>query len=350
MVYVRNAWYVAAWKNDIPPTEPFAVTILNQPIVIWRTESGEVFALEDRCVHRLAPLSLGRCEGANLRCMYHGLLFGPDGAAIEIPGQEKISPNAKVRRYAVAEHADWIWIWMGDHSSADLSLLPDAVGPSDPRFMLACGHLDYQAEASLIHDNLLDFSHLAYVHAKSFLATETWARSRMKTTTLERGVRFERWMPGDVPPPYLGGDGRAVDGYLCYEFVIPGVLLMWSGMFEEGTAERCNFSEPNRDKVLFGVTRSSQAVVPTSPGKARYFFNTGPLALPGNEAVRDAMLETTAMAFEEDRIMIEGQQKIIAATSDPVLMPTVHDKGLTIYNRLVERLVKEENQGSVSAA
>ena len=118
--YVRNAWYVAAWTHEIEPSKTFAITILDEPVVIWRSEGGLLAALEDRCVHRMAPLSLGRCEGERLRCMYHGLLFSAEGRVVEIPGQEQIHPNARVRSYPVIERHSWVWVWMGDAGQAKL--------------------------------------------------------------------------------------------------------------------------------------------------------------------------------------------------------------------------------------
>jgi len=112
MSYVRNAWYVAVWSHEIKTETPFAMAILGERVVIWRTASGALHALEDRCVHRLAPMSLGRCEGEHIRCMYHGMLFNPDGRVVEIPGQDIISKQARVQRYAVVERHSWIWIWM----------------------------------------------------------------------------------------------------------------------------------------------------------------------------------------------------------------------------------------------
>lgn len=343
MKYVRDAWYVAAWADQVED-KPVAMTLLNQPIVIYRGVDGTPVVLEDRCVHRLAPLSLGRCEGDNIRCMYHGLLFNSDGRVVEIPGQQMIPGNAQVRRYAAVEKADWIWVWMGRVEEADISLVPDAVGPSHDGYMLACGQLDYNAEARLIHDNLLDFSHLAYVHANSFGASEEWAHARMNVTLLDRGVRFERWITGQTGPRHAGADDSIVDGYLRYEFVIPGVLLMWSGMFETGTAQRCGFGEPDRSQLLGGVTSSSQAVVPMTDRTSRYFYNSGPLNKPGNEPILEAMAAATRMAFEEDRVIIEGQQRIIDMTPAPRMMPTSHDKGVTMFNNLVAKLVKQEER------
>ncbi len=162
---LRNAWYVASWSQDLGADKAAAVSILGEPLVLWRS-GGQVIAMEDRCVHRLAPLSLGRCENGRLRCMYHGFLYGTDGRVQQIPGQDNVPPKARVRRYAVAERHSWIWVWMGDPEQADETLIPPAVGCDDPDWILGRGHLDYAAEARLINDNLLDFSHLTYVQRR----------------------------------------------------------------------------------------------------------------------------------------------------------------------------------------
>jgi phenylpropionate dioxygenase-like ring-hydroxylating dioxygenase large terminal subunit len=78
-MFLRNCWYAAGWSKDFAVEQLYAVTILNEPIVIYRKEDGAPAALQDRCCHRLAPLSMGRLEGENLRCMYHGLKFAPSG-------------------------------------------------------------------------------------------------------------------------------------------------------------------------------------------------------------------------------------------------------------------------------
>jgi vanillate O-demethylase monooxygenase subunit len=339
--YVRNAWYVAAWSHEIEAAKPFAVSILDEPIVIYRSESGRLVALEDRCVHRLAPLSLGRCEGERLRCMYHGLLYDPDGAVAEIPGQDLIPKNARVKAYPVADRHDWIWVWMGDPALADLALIPPAVGLSDPDHILGHGHLDYAAEARLINDNLLDFSHLTYVHANSFGTGPEFAESQPKITSLERGVRFERWIVGT-----FGASNRKsevpVDSWQTYDFLIPGVLLMWSGNYPEGTARSLDHGRPDPANSIAGLNFTSQAVTPTGPMASRYFFSWGPHRSQGDEAMRDGMMALAGVAFGEDKVMIEAQQKVIDRSPEARIMPTAHDKGVTIFTRLVERLAKAE--------
>lgn len=349
MNYVNNAWYVAAWSHEIEGGKPFAITILDQPVVIYRGESGRVIALEDRCVHRLAPLSLGRCEGDKLRCMYHGLLFAPEGHVVEIPGQDQVPPTARVRSYPVAERHTWIWVWMGDPAAADEALIPGAVGLDHPDYILGHGHLDYQAEARLINDNLLDFSHLSFVHAASFQAGPEFADTQAKISPLERGIRYERWIENS-----LGSSSRRsetpMDSYMHYDFLIPGVLLMTGGTFPVGTAKACNYGVPDPADAVGGVTFTSQAVTPLTEKTSRYFFSWGPHRNHGDEAMRDMLMGIAAQAFDEDKVMIEAQQKVIDRTANPKVMPTAHDKGVTMFNRLVERLSRAEVEGNRNAA
>jgi vanillate O-demethylase monooxygenase subunit len=341
--YVRNAWYVAAWSHELEAGKPIPASILDEPIVIYRGESGRMVALEDRCVHRLAPLSLGRCEGNQLRCMYHGLLYDPDGKVAEIPGQDLVPKQARVRSYPVADRHDWIWVWMGDAALADEALIPPAVGLSDPDYILGHGHLDYAAEARLINDNLLDFSHLSYVHANSFGAGPQFAESLPRLEPLDRGVRFSRWM--------VDSHGQAtrrspvpIDSFMTYDFLVPGVLLMWNGQFPVGTAAALEYGRPDFGEAIGGVTFTSQAVTPLGPKTSRYFFSWGPHRDHGGEDLRDTLMDLAAVAFGEDKVMIEAQQKVIDRTPEARIMPTAHDKGVTIFTRLVERMAKAETQ------
>lgn len=349
MPYVRNAWYVASWEQDIEVNKPFGIKIIDEPIVIYRCDDGRFVALADRCVHRMAPLSLGRCEGDNLRCMYHGMLFSPEGRAIEIPGQEVIPPQAQVRAYPVIVRHSWVWIWMGHPDAADATLIPPAIGFDNSDWILGHGFLDYASEARLINDNLTDFSHLSYVHEKSFQPGDTFAYSTPKITPLERGVRVERWttMPENSPRNPKGSDNET---FMRYDYLIPGVLLMWTAQYPQGTGKNLNFEAPEMEDAVASLNFTSQAVTPTGEQTARYFFSWGPHCRHGDEAMRDGMMQLALMAFGEDKVMIEAQQSIINSTPYPTVMPTAHDKGVTLFNRLVERMCRQEDEMVAQAA
>src|SRR5438552_3769362 len=126
-MFLRNCWYVAGWTHHFPEDGLVTRTILGDPIVLYRKRDGGIVALENRCCHRLAPLSRGRKEGDDLRCMYHGLKFAPSGKCIEVPQQDIIPSTALVRSYPVVEQDCWVWIWMGEPALADRALIPGAL-------------------------------------------------------------------------------------------------------------------------------------------------------------------------------------------------------------------------------
>src|SRR4029079_16310405 len=124
--YLRNAWYCAAWSETLGENAVHAITILKEPVVIYRQSNGEVVALQDRCAHRFAPLSMGAVVGGNrIQCPYHGLEYDKTGACVLQPhGTKNIPPRARVRSYPVTEKHKAIWIWMGDQAP-DLAKVPD---------------------------------------------------------------------------------------------------------------------------------------------------------------------------------------------------------------------------------
>jgi phenylpropionate dioxygenase-like ring-hydroxylating dioxygenase large terminal subunit len=276
-------------------------------------------------------------------------LFDAEGKVVEIPGQELIPPGARVRRYPAVVRHSWVWLWMGEPEAADERLIPPAVGYDDPDYILGHGQLDYAAEARLINDNLLDFSHLSFVHAQSFGAGPQFAECTPRVIPIERGVRFERWTTNTFGAAVRRSDVR-VDSWQTYDFVIPGVLLMWSAHYPAGTAERLGFAPPRREEAIGGLNFTSQAVTPLTERTSRYFFSWGPHRAHGDAEMRDAMMKVAGMAFAEDKTMIEAQQQVIDMTEDPRIMPTAHDRGVTLFNRLVEKLARAERTGERSAA
>ena len=84
--YLRNAWYVAAWSDDLLDGQLLPRTIMKEPIVLYRKSDGKVVALEDRCPHRFAPLHMGKIvNGDCVQCPYHGLEFDASGACVLNP-------------------------------------------------------------------------------------------------------------------------------------------------------------------------------------------------------------------------------------------------------------------------
>ncbi|KQK61078.1 hypothetical protein AOX61_10360 [Pseudomonas aeruginosa] len=347
-MYLHNCWYVAAWNYEIEPEGLLARTIINEPLVLFRKADGGIAALQDRCCHRSAPLSIGRKEGDAVRCMYHGLKFDSSGACVEVPGQDSIPPQACVRSFPVVEQYSWVWVWMGDPAKADPALIPPAVALDDPDWIFRSGSIEYEANYQLVNDNLLDFSHLFFLHPESFGVGADWAHVRPKVTRLERGVRVQRWLPNQPIPNHIRDvvDTETMDLFSTYDYLVPGVMVMRSYGFPKGALEMFKGEEPHgMEPVTHDVT--CQAITPVTDDTSRYFFSWAPYkhALAGcSEELADGMLAIARMAFEEDRQMIEAQARVLKKTPDAKQVPIAFDNALSQLRWVLDKLIKEESQ------
>ena len=348
-MFIRRCWYVAAWGHELGDNTLISRTIINEPVVLYRAHDGEVVALEDRCCHRFAPLSAGRLEGDDVRCMYHGLKYNRTGACIEVPGQSLVPPKARVRSFPTKEKHGWIWVWMGEPALASEALIPPAVGPEDPKWTLRVGYMDYDANYLLINDNLTDFTHLSYVHPKSFGTSEEFARTRPDVIRLPRGIRVQRWVTNPLNAesgsPLSQSDGAyaAREVWQTYDYLVPGILLMYNGLYAPGTAERLGRREPRpEDGEPLDENFTSQAVTPMTASSSRYFYSWGPRAREGSGPIADMMLDLAKLAFAEDKAVIEGQQRIINFDPGRQEMLTSADAGPVKMRRVIEELLNAE--------
>jgi vanillate O-demethylase monooxygenase subunit len=344
MQALRNAWYVAAWDHEVTTGAPFARMILGEPLVFWRNASGEVIAFEDRCCHRQAPLSRGRVEGDSLRCGYHGLRFDSTGRCIEIPGARAIPPRARVQRFPVVVHRRWVMVWMGQESAADHALLPGNFSCEHPDWRYRPGYLHYGTPWGLIADNLLDFSHLSYVHAQTLGGTDRIASVRPEVTRIQDGVRVSRFIPDVTLPPYFKPlwryEGR-VDRWQTYDFVLPATLIMHSGARRAGAAQGATV-----DEVDF---HSCQALTPETADSTHYFFMEAHRSHQGDTSTTDGLYQGLLQAFEEDRQMILAQLRNLRARPGSPMLPLPMDEALVRFQRLFQQRLAAEAAESVPA-
>jgi phenylpropionate dioxygenase-like ring-hydroxylating dioxygenase large terminal subunit len=344
-MFLRNCWYVAGWSHHFPEKAPVARTILGEPIVIYRQASGTVAALEDRCCHRLAPLSKGRIEGADLRCMYHGLRFAPSGACVEIPGQSVVPSHAKVRAYPAVEQDCWVWLWMGDPALADPALIPRALYHGDPEWWMQAGELAYEANYQLINDNLLDLAHLSYVHENTLGRNSmSWAESRPTVTPVPRGLRIARWVVNNPAPAYLQMvDGTThVDMWTSYDYMAPGIFLLATKTYPRGTAAQRGDAGPDPDAAPLTRTTTSQAVTPIDEAHTIYYYSGCLPKRIASAADSRQQLALFERAFAEDNAMIEAQARVIARTLEPRMLGIRADHALNQFRRLMDQLIAAE--------
>jgi phenylpropionate dioxygenase-like ring-hydroxylating dioxygenase large terminal subunit len=168
---LRNAWYIAAWADEIGGGQPLARRVCDEPIVLFRDSAGRVATLADRCCHRAAPLHMGTVVEEGIQCGYHGLVIDGSGRCVHIPGQKLIPQEARVRSYPTIEKDQMVWVWMGDPAKADRAKIADYPYHNDPgRWPNKHDVYPIKANYMLMVDNLMDLTHLGYVTLRQWAA------------------------------------------------------------------------------------------------------------------------------------------------------------------------------------
>jgi len=302
-MFLRNRWYVAGWADQFG-RELVTRTILNEPIVFYRTVQGEVTALPDRCPHRLVPLSRGRLLGNALQCGYHGLVLNADGQCTRVPTSDTVPNWAHVKRYPVAELDGYLWIWMGEPADADPADITRFPCNTDPGRRMSRNQLRVGAHYQLIIDNLLDLSHAQYLHAGS-LGNDDFYRSTSDVSVEDTTVYDRRVCRNTTAPPafeHILGPGAKVDFWMDARVTPPGEYFLDVGLTPAG-----------QPRGAGGSILSPQILTPETETSTMYHWATCRDYGLDNDALTDMWRDAVTAAFEDDRVMIEAQQRSVGS-------------------------------------
>jgi phenylpropionate dioxygenase-like ring-hydroxylating dioxygenase large terminal subunit len=196
---LRNAWYpvLPSWRLR---EAPLGITRLGENIVLWRGADGKVHALEDRCPHRGARLSLGWNLGESVACWYHGVEINGEGRILDVPAVEScpMAEECTVRAYPVREIQDAIFLWFGDalHPDPAPLELPEQLSSPEWGTMLCTAYWSCNWQFAI--DNVMDPMHGQYLHAVSHSMAEGDPKAKMRTRATPTGLVFEKIAQRDV--------------------------------------------------------------------------------------------------------------------------------------------------------
>ena len=292
--FVFDEWYVAAFGEELG----WRLTprrILGKRIVMFRTEAGVPAALEDRCAHRSYPLSAGTLERDTIVCGYHGFRYNSAGDCVEVPSQPKCPKDIGVRAYPLVERGALVWIWMGDPDKADLDRLPPQEWIVDPDWAKTSGYFRLPGNYVSLHENLLDLTHLSYLHAKSF-GTPDYARAPFDVTVEDGYFKLERTVaPTTLPPVWAKPTGlmgvSTAARIATSEFLSPAFHQVGVTFYDTAL--------PEAARVTSRV-RTAHLVTPETQGSTHYFLVHGRDFAQQDPALGAYMHEQLFAAFQED--------------------------------------------------
>ena len=351
ITFPLNAWYAAAYDVEVKH-ELLARTICNQKIVIYRMENGNVAALEDACWHRLLPLSMGRLEGDEVVCGYHGLVYNASGRCTHMPSQETLNPSACVRSYPVAEKHRFIWIWPGDPALADESLIPDLHWNHDPAWAADGRLITVKCDYRLVIDNLMDLTHETFVHGSS-IGQQAVAEAPFVATHGERTATVTRWMEDIDAPPFWAGQIKQgldyvgkVDRWQIIKFEAPCTVVIDVGVAETGTGaipvggNQGDASTSNRARGVNGYVLNT--ITPATDGTCHYFWAFARNYCLTEQRMTHQLREGVAGIFREDEHVLEAQQVAMDEHLDHQFYNLNIDAGSMWARRMIDNMIAKE--------
>lgn len=338
MTYLKNRWYAVAFSDELTTT-PLQRMLLEEPVALFRGESGRATALHDRCPHRFAPLHKGVVIGDDLRCPYHGLRFSPGGACVHNPiGDGKIPKAACVRSFPLAERDGIVWMWWGD-APADESIIRRWTEFEDEaKYTSVQGYIHVRADAQLVIDNLLDLSHAEFLHP--YLATEGFNR-RTQYSMEQQGntVIARNWRPsepitqlfalayGDNPPTH-------VDHLSVVTWEAPSTIRLDIGV-----------TRPGLKREEGPGSYQAHLLTPETAHSSHLFWKWARDFRIDDTELSVQLQANLQRAFEtEDEPMIESQSVHMGGRSqeelNPVLLPT--DSASLRARRVLKQLISQQ--------
>ncbi|MEO7403095.1 MAG: aromatic ring-hydroxylating dioxygenase subunit alpha, partial [Burkholderiales bacterium] len=262
------------------------------------------------------------------------------GVCVEVPGQDIIPPRAKVRSYPLVERYHWVWIWMGDPALADPSRIPNWWWADHPDWKSTCPELIHvKCHYQLVNDNVLDVSHLAYVHQNS-IGSAAINEFPVVVEREENSVRMKRWIIDRPAPPMYQAAGRfagKVDRWQIVEHVPPCFSVNLAGCQDTGTGA----PEGNKTGRRIDLMALS-APTPETAGTTHYFFQfVRGFQLDDPTAERMFAVDFVNV-FREDIVIFEAQQRAIDRNPNAPKIDLKVDAAPLAARRMLDFMVKGE--------
>lgn len=329
---IKDCWYALSLSGEVDCT-PRSRVIAEEALVYYRTQNGEAAVLQDRCPHRALPLSKGFVDGDLIVCNYHGLAFAPDGLCMRKPSDPGNSTAVRVKAVPVCERQGIVWVWPGNPDLANPERIPDLPWLSAPDWTAVSGYLRFSSNYVGLHENLMDLTHFAFLHAGN-IGTPAYAAAPFNVSVREGTVNIRRVLENDslpellaVPTGVTGLVTRETDTY----WISPALNLTHSTVIDaadpSGIPARYSF------RIVHLITPETQSSTHNFWAIARDFR-------PGMPQIDAHLRACAGRAFQEDLDALHWIQSAHDRAVGGV--PEIHlasDRGALLVRREMTRRV-----------
>lgn len=339
MPFPRNQWYVVAYRHEVS-REPLGRVVCDEPLVLFRTESGEAVTLADRCIHRRYPLSASSVVGDTIVCGYHGFTYDTTGTCVAVPGQERIPASFRIGSYPTAESDGFVWVWIGDAAQADSARIPRAPWLTDPAYAVVCGMEPLDARYGLLVDNLLDLSHETYLHG-GYIGTPEVAATPIATRVDDDAsiVYVSRHMDdAECPPFYANSTGISgrITRWQDIEYHAPCLYLLHSRVAPAGVLP----PDDAPDDAAFHV-EVVYAITPSTEHSTYDFWAVARDFALEDADVSEYLRTSNRTVVMQDVVALNLLETVIADEGDEVFERSIAiDAGGLAARRMLQRLVE----------
>lgn len=227
-----------AFSAEIPePGSYFALDVLNVPIVLTRTESGQLNAFLNTCSHRGAKVADGHGQKTRMVCPFHGWTYSLEGELTGRPGEEYFSSSKQtsgLSRLPVSEKYGIVVVGIGSactQASVDNAL--EGVGEELGNFQFehykAIDRRQFFVDANwkLVTDLSLESYHFNTLHRDSVASVlasnavvDTFEKHSRWAFPLKSISRLAELKESEWP--------EAIEGSCTYT-LYPGVMVIVNG-------------------------------------------------------------------------------------------------------------------------
>ncbi len=117
---LMNLWHPVASSEDVPYRHIFQGQLLGRELAVWRADDDFVNVWENRCLHRGLRLSIGRNDGLELQCQYHGWRYANRSAGCTyIPAHPADAPARTICNRTFASVERYGLIWSGEEPTGE---------------------------------------------------------------------------------------------------------------------------------------------------------------------------------------------------------------------------------------